>query len=109
MIPRDLILTSIFYAGPHRKPFENPDTPHQLDNPDPHSSRQIQEIPTSWLSMTFFQQIHVVIHVLILIRLYFRTCSKILSLISDSRTLHTCEVKLTGLSLHGDDFSFDCS
>jgi len=44
MIPCDLILTSIFYAGPYQKPFENRDTQHQLGNPGPHSSRQTQEM-----------------------------------------------------------------
>jgi len=28
MIPSDLILTSIFYVGPYRKPFENLDIGH---------------------------------------------------------------------------------
>jgi len=54
MIPSDFILTSTFYAGPNQKPSENRDAQHQLDNPDPHSSRQTREIPKSWLNTTFF-------------------------------------------------------
>jgi len=52
MIPSDWI----FNINLLWLPFENRDTQHQLDNSDPNSSRQTQEIPTSWLNTTFFNK-----------------------------------------------------
>jgi hypothetical protein len=52
MISSDSIYNINHFAGLSQEPFGNRGTQHQMDNPDPLSFKQAQEIPTSWLNTT---------------------------------------------------------